>query len=177
MLCKIVVCSFQVLQFSVLCFFLGKKYFFFGYDSVTYFVTPELWPHPADFFLPEMSKCDWSYVNWSGDVSSESVICRLPMNSVYRWIFLLYWFWLIVTTTVSVCNFFFFVIVAIYFGTCGALCHLLRPNNNNVKPNFGDWMLLLYLKLNMERNKFLEFSSKLKNYQTKMPDGEIHSEV
>lgn len=98
------------------------------------------------------------------------MICRLPMNSVYRWIFLLYWFWLIVTTAISLCNFFCFVIIVIYFGTCRALSRLLRRNNNNVKLNFGDWMLLLYLKLNMERNKCLEFFSKLRNYQTEIAD-------
>lgn len=169
MLCNVCVCFMQMLQFIVTCSFLGKKYLYYGYDFANFFFKPEMWPHPADYILPEMSKCDWHYINLTGDVSSESVICRLPLNAVYRWIFLVYWFWLILTAVISICCFIYLLILSIYFGFVGIVCCLFKKKGiTGIRLNFGDWLLLSFLQLNMDRKKFLELTLKLNKHQMEL---------
>lgn len=137
----------QPIQLLVVIAFVGDKYLYFGIDVISQRIE-ESWPNPMLIIFPKVSKCEYAETGISGDIQLESVKCQLPLNEVVRYLMLGYWYWLILSFVINV----YFTMILLF----RIIFFINIPDTN-----FGDKVLLHFLKINLDRIEYFEFYGKI----------------
>lgn len=140
---KIITMVSPLIQFYVLCGNIGHQYKSYGLDMATS-VVKEVWPLPQDLLFPKVGKCEYVYYTDGGDENNNQFICEIVNNSTLQWSFLLIWYWLWMNIFLSLFTLIF------------VLC-LFKCFQTGINLSFPDFVLLWYVKSNLNRLEYLCF--------------------
>ncbi|KAG4068298.1 hypothetical protein HA402_007818 [Bradysia odoriphaga] len=189
--CKIFGALSPLGQWYYLCGFIGRRFKYYGYEVISHFMDEtDPWPNPMDVLFPKMAKCEWSRYGYSGDLEIKSAQCQMPMNNITQWSFFVYWVWLLVIFIVNMLSlvYLFFHIFPCcrryrYRKFVSAACredveklrNYITPGEKgkgvkrkhekykviSINMGFGDWLVLSFVKKNLEEWKFRDFIRQL----------------
>lgn len=189
--CKILATLSPFCQWYYLCGFLGHRYKYYGLDVVSHFLDESApWPDPMDVIFPKMAKCEWNRYGFGGDIEIKSAHCQLPMNNITQWSFFVYWFWIAVVLVVNILSLVYLIFHIFpccrrykYRKFVGLTCREDVEKLINLAPTqlygkkisrqqgrskiiqinmgFGDWLVLSFIKKNLEEWKFRDFIRRL----------------
>lgn len=147
------------------------------------------WPNPMDALFPKIAKCEWTKYGFSGDMEVKAAQCQLPMNNITQWTFFVFWWWLLLVLIVNVVSFFHFILNIFpfyrrrsYQKLVAKVCRddveavrtfTLELDGKKIKKRrkkrscikvdltFGDWLVLHFIKKNLQDWQFREFVRRL----------------
>jgi hypothetical protein len=186
--CKLFAMMTPVLEFYFLCAVPGYLFKTYGLDVITAF-TSDSWPSPMDALFPKMAKCEWIKYGYGGDMEVRSAQCQLPMNNLTQWSFFVFWWWLLFVFIINLVSFLRLITLTLphcrqikYKNFVQVACRedvekartytvqlkgivetkkLKRKDVISVNMQFGDLVLISFLKRNLADWQFREFIRKL----------------
>lgn len=188
--CKILTTLSPFGQWYFLCGFLGSRFKYYGIDVLSHFMDDSSpWPDPMDVLFPKDAICEWRRYGFGGGIEETSAQCQLPMNNINQWSFFIYWLWIVVVFVINMLSLLYLMFHICpscrrykYRKFVGAACrddvekilnytadgangNKTKKRNKNkvidINLGFGDWLVLSFMKRNMEDWKFRDFVRKL----------------
>ncbi|VDN54065.1 unnamed protein product [Dracunculus medinensis] len=97
-----------VLQLIGLNRFLGGKFSFWAYETITSVATGKQWEGSPVF--PRVIMCDFQ-IRRLGNLQSHTVQCVIMMNMIHEKLYLFLWFWFIFVGICTLINFLYYLLV------------------------------------------------------------------
>lgn len=126
----------------------------------------DAWPKQRDISFPKTAKCNMAKTGKGGEIESISAICDLPLNALSQWTFMFLWWWLLISFTLNSLSLLRLVFFGLNSGfrnrqfktSCVKLLGgIFHESSIDVNITFGDWLLLKFLRENIEEWQYSEF--------------------
>ena len=79
----------------------------FGYVLNFLRYEPEHRVDPMAVVFPTMTKCTFRSYGQSGTIKTEDALCILPINIINQRLYVFFWFWLVILSTITAINYHF----------------------------------------------------------------------